>query len=136
MIGVDKENILAIPLDKRGDKRSLFDSIHYVDGLSLLDVPLILATFFSIFGAIYGFILPWGPVFWGLIGIFSGLCIGFVIRLMTSLKYTRGRQDNKRATEVVVIVNCGEQELEKVREIFWDHNALGVRKLDLSQNRV
>ena len=38
-MGHKKENIMAIPMDKRNEKVSLFDSIHSSDGLSLLDLP-------------------------------------------------------------------------------------------------
>jgi len=64
MKGIANENILGVSMDKRGEEVKLFDSIHSSDGLSLLDLPIILAAFFCLFGSIYGFILTWGPVLW------------------------------------------------------------------------
>lgn len=133
--GVKKENIMAIPLDKREEQRNLFDSIHSSDGLSLFDLPAILAVLGGIFGGIYGFVLKWGPLIWGLIGIAICFAAGFIIKLMIVKKYS-GRQNNKRGEEVVVIIECIENQLETVRNILWNNNALGVRKLDIDNSKM
>ncbi|URZ14528.1 hypothetical protein [Clostridium felsineum] len=133
--GVKKENIMAIPLDKREEQINLFDSIHSSDGLSLFDLPAILAVIGGIFGGVYGFVLKWGPLIWGLIGILICFAIGFIIKLMIVKKYS-GRQNNKRAEEVVVIIECIENQLETVRNILWNNNALGVRKLDINNSKI
>lgn len=130
MKGIKKENIMAIPLDKKGGQRILFDSIHSSDGVSLLDLPAILAVIGGIFGGIYGFVLKWGPLLWGLIAISIGFAIGFAIKLIVLKKYS-DRQNDKRGTEVVIIIECLEEQLQVVTDILWSHNALGVRKLDI-----
>ncbi len=130
MKGIKKENIMAIPLDKSGEQIKLFDSIHGSDGLSLFDLPAILAVIGGIFGGIYGFVLKWGPLLWGLIGIVICFALGLVIKLIAVKKYN-DRQSDKRGTEVVVIIECIEDQLEIVKNILWSHKALGVRKLDL-----
>lgn len=130
MKGIKKENIMAIPLDKKGEQVKLFDSIHGSDGLSLFDLPAILAVIGGIFGGIYGFALKWGPLLWGLIGIVICFAIGLVIKLIAVKKYSDRRNDN-RGTEIVVIIECIEDQLEMVKNILWSHKALGVRKLDL-----
>ncbi|MHB8077085.1 hypothetical protein [Desulfosporosinus fructosivorans] len=79
MKGIPKDKILGVAMDKRGEDLKLFDSIHSSDGLSLLDLPIILAALFCLFASIYGFLLRWGPILWGIIGI----VVGF------SLTYTR-----------------------------------------------
>ena len=129
MKGIAKENILGVSLDKRGEDGKLFDTIHSSDGLSLLDLPMILGTLFCFFGSIYGFILTWGPVLWGLIGLLAGLSLGFIIKLMTTKKYDN-RQKRLKATEVVLIIQCKENQLAMVKDLLWEHHALGVRKLD------
>lgn len=130
MRGIKKENIMAIPIDKKGEERALFDSMHSSDGLSLFDLPAILAVIFGIFGGIYGFVLKWGPFIWGLIAIALGLILGFVIKLIVTKKYS-DRQKDKRGTEVVLIIDCNENQLDMVKDTLWSHNALGVSKLDL-----
>lgn len=130
MKGIAKEDILVVPMDKRDEERTLFDSIHQSDGLSLIDFPAILGTIFMILGTIYGFILEWGPILWGLIGLFTGFGIGFAVKLHTTKKY-KDRQKNKKAPEVVLIIECKENQLEMVKDTLWAHYALGVTKLDL-----
>lgn len=133
MKGIRKENIMVIPIDKKGEQRMLFDSMHSSDGVSLFDLPAILATVLGIFGGIYGFVLKWGPLIWGLIAIIAGFAIGFIIKLAVTKKYS-GRQKDKRGTEVVLIIECIESQLEMVKDILWSHNALGVSKLDIDNN--
>lgn len=130
MKGIAKENILCVPMDKRGESKKLFDTLHSADGLSLLDLPIILATVLCLLGGIYGFILKWGPVFWGLIGFFIGFSIGLIIKLITTKKYNN-RQQYLKATEVVIIITCNDNQLDMVKDILWEHNALGVAKLSL-----
>lgn len=131
MKGIKKDNIMAIPLDKRGEERRLFDNIHGSDGLSLFDLPAILAVLFGIFGAIYGFILEWGPLLWGLIAISIGFVLGFAIKLVLTLKYNN-RQSEKIGTEVVLIIECLESQMEMIKDTLWSNKALGVRKLDIN----
>lgn len=130
MKGIAKEKILGVPMDKRGENRKFFDSIHSSDGLSLLDLPIILATLFCLFGSIYGFILTWGPVLWGIIGLIVGFSLGIVIKLVTTRKFDQ-RQMKLTATEVVLIIECQENQLEMVKDLLWENHALGVRKLNL-----
>lgn len=130
MKGIKKENIMAVSMDKRGEEAKLFDSIHGSDGLSLFDFPAILAVILGIFGASYGFVLKWGPLLWGIIGLIIGFSLGLAIKLFLVKKYSN-RQNNKKATEVVLIIECNENQLEMTKDILWSHKALGVRKLDI-----
>jgi len=131
MKGIAKENILGVPMDKRSEDIKLFDSIHSADGLSLFDLPIILAAVFCLLGSIYGFLLTWGPVLWGIIGILVGFSLGLVIKLITTKKYDN-RQKKLKATEVVLIIDCKENQLEMVKDLLWEHHALGVRKLNIN----
>ncbi|MBC2727868.1 hypothetical protein [Desulfosporosinus sp.] len=130
MKGIKKESILCVPMDKRGEDKQLFDTLHSSDGLSLLDLPIILATMFCLFGGIYGFLLTWGPILWGLISMVVGFGIGFMIKLIITKKYDN-RQKSLKATEVVMIINCDDHQLDMIRDTLWRHNALGVSRLSL-----
>lgn len=134
MKGIKKENIMAVSMDKRGEGRQLFDSIHSSDGVSLFDLPAILGVVGGIFGGIYGFVLKWGPLIWGLIGISLGIVLGLGIKLITTKKYSRGRQKDERGTEVVLIIECIENQMEMVKDILWSHNALGVSRLSIGDD--
>jgi hypothetical protein len=134
MQGIKKENILAVPLDKRGEQRKLFDSMHGSDGMSLFDLPAVLAVLGGIFGSIYGFVLKWGPFLWGLICIALGSVLGFVIKFIITKKHNDERQKDQKGTEVVLMIECIENQLEIIKDILWSHHALGVRKLDIDNH--
>lgn len=133
MKGIKKENIMAVSMDKKGEQRMLFDNIHSSDGLSLFDLPAILAVIFGVFGGVYGFVLKWGPLLWGLIAIAAGFALGLIIKLIITKKYS-GRQNDKRGTEVVLIIECIETQIEMIKDILWAYKALGVSKLDINTN--
>jgi hypothetical protein len=80
-IGISKEDILALPLDKNGPNNTSVRTSHK-DGTSMVDLVFILSSIFMLLGAIYGFVLKWGPILWGLIGIIVGALIGLAIELL------------------------------------------------------
>lgn len=133
MKGIKKENIMGVPMDKKGEERRLFDSIDSSDGLSLFDLPAILSVLFGIFGGIYGFVLKWGPLLVGLVSITIGFSLGLIIKLIITKKYNN-RQKEKRGTEVVLIVECNEGQAELVKDILWSNHALGVAKLKIDNS--
>jgi len=125
--GISKELILAAPLDKRKELRGLFDTIHKSDGFSLFDGPAILGPCFMLLGAIYGDILEWGPILWGIIGAVSGMLLGFLIKMLMLKKNKRGSKNI--SSEIVLMVRCEEHKWEMVEKILWDHLALGLTKI-------
>ncbi|NLF27274.1 MAG: hypothetical protein GX592_05195 [Clostridiales bacterium] len=129
MRGIPKKDILAVPLDKQGEDRLLFDRTHASDGRSTLDFPIISAALCSLFGIIYGFALRWGPILWALIGTGVGFGVGVLIKLLVSRK----RREKLRAElpEVVLMVACTDAQLDAVRDMLWKNGALGVSRLSL-----
>ncbi|MTW86731.1 hypothetical protein F3157_13820 [Virgibacillus dakarensis] len=128
--GIHKENIFAVPLDNRTEKRRVFDSIHRADGISLIDIGVALATAFSVVGISIGFKLAWGPIFWGLISAFTGFALGFAIKLfIVFFVEKRKRVLIGKHSEVILIIDCEETQSELVEEILWNHFALGVAKI-------
>ena len=135
--GIPRNNIGGIPLDKRIEERKIIDSIHRADGISVFDGAAILGTVFMLLGAIYGFILKWGPILWGLIGLFTGAVLGFI--LDTSISKIRSYKDKKRAkdksAEIVLVVKCEETQYEMVNKVLWDNQALGVGIFEINDLR-
>ncbi|WP_216830599.1 hypothetical protein [Alkalihalobacterium elongatum] len=130
-IGINKEHILAVPLINRVEERRLFDTLHRADGISLFDKGAAIGTAFSVIGASIGFVLEWGPIFWGLIGAATGFIIGFIIDyIIYKVIHKRKRVVKGKKSEVVLVVECPSELVEKVEEVLWGHLALGVAKVD------
>jgi len=134
MKGVTKENIFAVPVDKANEKLNLIDTIHHSDSVSLIDLAAILGAIFMLFGSIYGFVLDWGPVWWGIIGLAFGFSLGIVIKVILLKKYL-GTKKSAKEPEVVLIIQCTENLVEMVVDTLWSNHALGVSKLDHNNDK-
>jgi hypothetical protein len=128
--GIKEEDIFAIPLKPKTGQTQVFDTIHRSDGISLLDAPAILGTFLAVIGASYGYILKWGPIIWGLIGLGIGFALGFVLELILNRKKIYRKTQNKATTEVVLMVKCYKSQVDTVEKNLYDHFALGVARVN------
>jgi hypothetical protein len=120
--GISRKDILAVPIERTLLGGRLFDTMRTATGDSVFDLPMILAAFLSLFGCIYGFILSWGPVVWGVIGAFAGFAVGLSVKLLLLRKKKLGGFEN----EVVILVACLDGKAEQIRQILRDNGALGV----------
>lgn len=137
--GIAREHILAVPLDKRVEEKMIFDTIHRADGISLFDGAAVMGAIFMELGVIYGFVWDWGPITWGLIGLFGGGILGFLLDYfygkIRGNKNPRETRNQKQAggsnnTEVVLTIYCRNSQYEMVEKVLWDNMAFGVGKLD------
>lgn len=131
--GVSRDVIAAVLMDSRVEETKILDTIHRADGISSFDAAALLATFGLLMGAIYGFVLPWGPIVCGLIGLLIGAVIGlfgdiFLSRFVKKLSKKTGNAKGK-APQVFVIVECENDKAETIKDILWDNLALGVGTL-------
>jgi hypothetical protein len=131
--GIARERIIAVPLDHRSDQSMLFDTIHRSDGIALMDGAAIAGTVGSVLGASYGFILEWGPIIWGLIGLAAGCVIGFSIDLAFNRKRLRRKNTSVATTEVVVIVECNKEQSRLVRDVLSRRHAIGIGMLEAAE---
>jgi hypothetical protein len=128
-LGIKNEQILAIPLEVKGETRNIFDTIHHADGVSMFDGGAILGTACMVLGVIYGFVLEWGPIIWGLIGLGGGFLAGFLLDISFSkFKHSKARRKD-RDPELFLMIHCNPDQVEPVKQILWDHLALGVAVL-------
>lgn len=125
-LGIMQEDIFVAPLDKRNQKSIWFDTIERSDGKSLFDGISILGALGCFFGTVYGFVLHWGPVIWGLIGFAGGCLLGCVIKVLRQ-KVRKSVKVPK--TEVVLIVDCEEDLARKTEEILWSNHAFGLSQI-------
>jgi UDP-N-acetylmuramyl pentapeptide phosphotransferase/UDP-N-acetylglucosamine-1-phosphate transferase len=123
-------DIFAVPLDNRTEERRLFDTLHNSDGVSMIGKGTALAVLFSVVGASRGFMLQWGPIYWGLIGAAVGFILGFLIDLYIQLVYKKRKRVLKgKNSEVILIINCEENQDDYIESILWEHLALGLAKI-------
>ncbi|MEN6391635.1 MAG: hypothetical protein ABFD04_14580 [Syntrophomonas sp.] len=128
-LGIPREQIFAVPLEKRGENRHIFDTIHHADGVSLFDGGAILGSACMVLGVIYGFVLAWGPIIWGLIGLVGGFLVGLLLDLNFS-RFKHSRERRKESdSELFLLVQCDDQKADAVKQALWDHLALGVAVL-------
>ncbi|WP_416148564.1 hypothetical protein ACM26V_20110 [Salipaludibacillus sp. HK11] len=128
--GIEKDHILAVSLNNRAEEQKLFDTLHRADGVSLFDKGAAIGTAFSVIGASIGFALEWGPIIWGIIGGGIGFMIGFIIDyFLYKVVAKRKRRLRGKKTEVILVVECPNDLVEKVENILWEHLALGVAKV-------
>ncbi|MFC4324192.1 hypothetical protein [Litchfieldia salsa] len=128
--GIKKEHIFAVPLKSRRKEQQFFDSIHYSDGISFVNKGSILATAFAVIGASRGFVLEWGPIYWGLIGAVSGFFLGLLIDLFIYRVMKKKRPLKRgKTTEIILIIDCEPYEAQLVEHLLWHHQALGVAKV-------
>ena len=124
--GISEDQICAIPMNEPQKERYLLDTIHRADGLSMFDVATALGTIFMLFGVMWGFMWTWGPIAWGLIGLFVGGAIGLVFKYIYYKLYARKEPPIGKRTEVVLIVACQKTEAEMVERVLSGHLALSV----------
>lgn len=125
--GIAKERICAIPMNMLQQEGYRLDTIHRADGLSVLDVPAILGSVFMLFGVMWGFMWTWGPIIWGLIGLFAGAGLGFAGKYFHYKLYNRKR--NGKIAEVILIVGCEKAESKVVETVLSSHFALTVGRV-------
>lgn len=129
--GIQKESIYAVPLTTRKAERRMMDSIHNYDGISLVSTGAALGTAFSVVGASIGFRLEWGPIYWGLIGAAGGFVMGLLIDLFY-YRYIKKEPTfslRNKKSEVILIIECREEQGDQVEELLWHHLALGIARI-------
>ncbi|MZQ86326.1 hypothetical protein GQF01_29910 [Paenibacillus sp. 5J-6] len=128
------DDIYAVPLDNRQVDTKLFDTTHGMDGTSLIDIGLILAMMCGTIGVARGFVLDWGPVVWGLIGSVVGFIIGFVFDVIKT-HHRRKKIRTAKGSEVIIIVQCTNEQSQFVEMTLWNNMALGVAKTRMQSQK-
>lgn len=128
--GISKDNICAIPMNVPQKERHLMDTIHRADGLSMFDLSTVLGTILMLFGVMWGFMWTWGPIAWGLIGLFVGGTLGFSFKYIYYKVYAQKQPLVGKTTELVLIISCQKAEAEMVEKVLAGHLALSIGRKD------
>lgn len=124
--GIASANICAIPMNSPQKNMKMFDTIHRADGMSLFDLPTVFGTIAMLFGVMWGFMWTWGPIIWGLLGLFGGGAIGFAFKYLYYRLYAQKQAKAGKVTEVVLIVACQKNNAEMVEQVLAGHLALSI----------
>lgn len=122
-LGVPSRDIVALPVENLDSRTHILDSIHKVDGRSILDGAMMSGTIFAVLGVIYGFVWRWGPVIWGLIGLAGGFALGLLIELAVNKAKLKGYGGRK--TEVLIRVTCDAALQDRLIGIYKSRRASG-----------
>lgn len=124
--GITSDHICAIPMNSPMKNMKMFDTIHRADGMSLFDLPTVFGTIAMLFGVMWGFMWTWGPIIWGLLGLFGGGAIGFAFKYLYYRLYAQKQPKAGKVTEVVLIVACQKNDAEMVEQVLAGHLAFSI----------
>ncbi len=122
--GIPRKQILVIPMDLKPGP-SVFSTSKSGDlRTKAVETGIACATASSVVGTSVGFVLVPGPIFCGLIAAFAGFGIGYAIYMLTNRNTYR--QLPRKLPEIIVMVQCDENQSGWVKETLWQYGALTV----------
>lgn len=127
--GIGKQNIFAIPLSEKKKPKKNSELVRG-SGFSLLDGTFAFGTVCSLFGVVYGFIWPGGPVLWGLIGLVIGWAVGFLFDFILRKRQFKMKKKAGEGGEVMLVIHCAKEQITLVKEILFDHYTLGLHVIE------
>lgn len=121
--GISRLHILVISMDTSSSRAMEYFG-HQPDRYSRgIEAGMAFATAGSVVGTSVGFILEWGPIFWGIATAIFCFILGFWIYRLTE----KGKaQRSKQVPEVTVIIQCQEEQTALITEFMWQYRALSV----------
>jgi len=122
--GVPRKQIMVIPMDTAPKP-----PVHFVNKIRDLyskaaEIGMACATASSIIGTSVGFILTWGPIFWGMFAALIGFAFGAGLYLL--FNWGTYRHLPKKLPEITVIVQCPENLSVLVMETMWQYRVITV----------
>lgn len=124
---IERKNIMVVPMDVDPENPYQMDSKKHDIYYKATEVGIACATASSIVGASVGFVLKWGPVFWGFITSAIGFALGFDIYIIVK-KLNNYRNIPDVLPEVTIMVQCQEYKAQVVIDEMWKYSALTVGK--------
>jgi hypothetical protein len=127
---IERKSIMVVPMDMDPVNPSwLEDKKKHLRDKGI-EVGIACATGFSVIGASMGFILAWGPVIWGLITAGIGFGLGFCI-FFKAKKLSRYQDRPHELPEIIVLVQCKDEQSEQIKDMMWKHSTLAVGTISI-----
>lgn len=134
-LGLTDRDILAVPLRTTTRKIAVIDKIYRADGFSVLDGAAVLGTVCMVLGVIFGSVLNWGSIIWGIIGLVAGATMGLAADwAITTRKNKSGNRNNP--IPVMLIIRCEHKMADMVEKILEEHQALGLARHHLNSSGI
>ena len=130
--GFTGEKLLVVTLEpSKPGRQRLLDTMYSTDGMSLLDGTAIMASVGMVLGVIYGSVVYIGPVAMGLLGLFGGGGLGYLLDRLSRRK-NRARYDAP-AGEIIVAVRCGDKEAAaRAEALMREYRAVALGRAPVS----
>ena len=129
--GLGKANIMAVPLQSQRTAVPVLNSLQGDDGVSLVGGALAFGTATMVLATIYGFVWYWGPIVWGLIGLFGGTGLWLAGALIfQNRKLVNTVACHSGLDQSVLIIRCEPSELQAVKNILSDNMAQAIGILE------
>ncbi len=109
---IEEKDIVVVSMEAQKPPQTLFDSIHYSDGVSILDGMAAWAVVGGVFGIVYGSQLKYGPLALGIAGFVVGASIGFTIDLLVGRRKKKWNRPT-RSIEILLLIHCKSKEQMK-----------------------
>ncbi|MBB3109601.1 hypothetical protein FHS18_001664 [Paenibacillus phyllosphaerae] len=125
---IPNQRILAIPLDKEMYPVKINHPYNH-EGLNLFFVSC-LSSITMLLGVIYGFILYWGPIIWGMIGLAGGACTGLILQKVVQKRKQLELNRSERFDVIIIIRYESQQESNIIRSILSEYSALSITDMN------
>lgn len=123
---ITDEQIAFIEMTPQEKPQTLFDSIHYSDGKSVMDSIGVGGVVGGVFGIIYGSVLWLGSLLIGVLGFVLGGFIGFFIDYWIA-KRKKQKSRPIRHIEILLLIQCESREqTKKVFDICRTNNVISL----------
>jgi hypothetical protein len=132
---IPREHIMVVPMDIEPQPdiqlRNQMPDLY----AKAIEIGMACAPGSAVIGTSIGFILAWGPIFWGLFFALIGLLTGFGIYLLINGRNCRRLP--KKLPEITVIVQCPQDLCGMVMDTMWQHRVLSVGQIpEVPRNTV
>lgn len=123
---IEDKDVVMIEMEAQKPPQTLFDSIHFSDGVSILDGMAAWAVVGGVFGIIYGSQVKYGPLALGLLGFCTGSLVGFVIDFLIGARKRRGKKPS-RNIEILLLLHCdSKQQLKMASSVCQKYNVVSL----------
>ncbi|WP_166238760.1 hypothetical protein [Paenibacillus turpanensis] len=124
--GFGDSNLLVVPL-KKADYPLTIEAVSR-GGRTHWDMAFFTGTICMLLGCIYGFVLAFGPVLWGLFGLIFGMIFGYFLQWCYE-KWKGNRKKTMQKSFIVIMVRCPKTQENEIHSVLYKHHAYALGKV-------